>query len=192
MFEWQAKRMRNYMTMLIEEKSYKPRYYKAGKTITTDHVARFYGALLAKMLSGYPSNNQMFSTREIFDAVEPVKNSMPQSAMEDLSRCLHFADDWEDAEDEEWEQKYNDIKEEAVDTTARHRKKFSMVEDAYNRRWQAMVNFGKWITADESRVAGWYHSVITCGPGKFWTICCFVRFDSSDLLLLMLLVACLH
>ena len=138
----------------------------------------------------------MFSTREIFDAVEPVKNSMPQSAMEDLSRCLHFADDWEDAEDEEWEQKYNDIKEEAVDTTARHRKKFSMVEDAYNRRWQAMVNFGKWITADESRVAGWYHSVITCGPGKF-SFGRTVSSDSSDLLfrpicdLLMLLVACL-
>ena len=157
--------MRNYMTMIIEDKSYKPRYYKDGKTFTTGHVTRFYGALLAKILSGNPSNNQMFSTREIFDAVEPVKNSMPQSAMEDLSRCLHFADDWEDEEDEEWEQKYGDIKEEAVDTTARHRKKFSMVEDAYNRRWQGMVNFGKWITADESRVAGWYHSTITCGPG---------------------------
>jgi hypothetical protein len=26
------------------------------------------------------------------------------------------------------------------------------------------VNFGKWITTDESRVAGWYHSVMTIGP----------------------------
>ena len=32
------------------------------------------------------------------------------------------------------------------------------------KRWQAIVNFGKWITTDESRVAGWYHSVMTCGP----------------------------
>ena len=168
------------MTMLMDdeanEKPYKPRYYNPdkGRTITGDHVARFYGALLAKMLSGNPSNVQMFSTREIFDAVEPVKNSLTLDAMKDLSRCLHFAEDWEEEEDdEEWEEKYSDGKEEAVDTTARHRKKFSMVEDAYNRRWQAMVNFGKWITADESRVAGWYHSVITCGPGMI---------SSSDLL----------
>ena len=27
-----------------------------------------------------------------------------------------------------------------------------------------MVNYGKWLTADESRVAGWYHSPITQGP----------------------------
>ena len=39
-----------------------------------------------------------------------------------------------------------------------------MLEDAYNRRWQALLNFGKWLTADESRVAGWYHLVITEGP----------------------------
>ena len=93
------------MTMIIEDpvKQYKPRYYKAGKTITTNLVARFYGALLARMLSGNPSNSQMFSTREIFDAVEPVKNSLTLDAMKDLTRCLHFADDWEDTEDEEWE-----------------------------------------------------------------------------------------
>jgi hypothetical protein len=38
------------------------------------------------------------------------------------------------------------------------------LEDGYDKRWQAMVNFGKWITTDESRVAGWYHSVMTIGP----------------------------
>ena len=27
-----------------------------------------------------------------------------------------------------------------------------------------MVNFGKWLTADESRVAGWYKSCMTQGP----------------------------
>jgi len=32
------------------------------------------------------------------------------------------------------------------------------------KRWQAVVNPGKWITTDESRVAGWYHSAITIGP----------------------------
>jgi hypothetical protein len=34
----------------------------------------------------------------------------------------------------------------------------------YNKRWQGIVNFGKSITTDESRVAGWYHSVMTIGP----------------------------
>ena len=32
------------------------------------------------------------------------------------------------------------------------------------KRWQAIVHFGKWITADESQVAGWYHSCMTIGP----------------------------
>jgi hypothetical protein len=32
------------------------------------------------------------------------------------------------------------------------------------KRWQAIVNPGRWITTDESRVAGWYHSVMTFGP----------------------------
>jgi hypothetical protein len=32
------------------------------------------------------------------------------------------------------------------------------------KRWQAIVNPGKWITTDESQVVGWYHSVITIGP----------------------------
>jgi hypothetical protein len=30
--------------------------------------------------------------------------------------------------------------------------------------WQFIVNPGKWITTDESRVAGWYHSVMTIRP----------------------------
>jgi hypothetical protein len=34
----------------------------------------------------------------------------------------------------------------------------------YLKRWQAIVNPGRWITTDESRVAGWYHSVMTIGP----------------------------
>ena len=32
-----------------------------------------------------------------------------------------------------------------------------------NNRWKECVTFGKWITFDESRVDGWYHSPITCG-----------------------------
>ena len=39
-----------------------------------------------------------------------------------------------------------------------------MLEDGYNRQWQAMVHFGRSMTADESRIAGWYHSPMTMGP----------------------------
>jgi hypothetical protein len=39
-----------------------------------------------------------------------------------------------------------------------------MLEDAYNRRWQEMVKLGKWVTADESRCAGWYPSPSIIGP----------------------------
>ena len=165
LFEWQAARMRNYMTKLIKEEDYKPRFYKPdkGKVITGDHVARFYGCLLAKMLAGNPSDRQAFSSREVFNAVEPIKNSMTLNAVQDLKRCLHFSDDWED-DDDDWDEEYTDCKIEAPDGTAQHRKKFSMLEDAYNRRWQSIVTFGKWLTADESRVAGWYHLVITEGP----------------------------
>ena len=136
LFDWQTKRMRKYMTMLIKDRGYKPRDYNPDKdkTITGDHVVRFYGALLEKMLSKNSSNIQMFSTREIFDVVEPVKNSLTLDAMRDLTRCLHFADDWEEEEEEEWDEKYGVSKEEAPDTTARYQKKFSMVENAYNRR----------------------------------------------------------
>ena len=48
--------------------------------------------------------------------------------------------------------------------TAHHRQKFSMFKDGFNIRWKECVEFGKWLTFDESRVAGWYHSSITQGP----------------------------
>jgi hypothetical protein len=34
----------------------------------------------------------------------------------------------------------------------------------YLRHNRNPVNPGKWITTDESQVAGWYHSVMTIGP----------------------------
>ena len=106
----------------------------------------------------------MWSTRRVLDAIGPVKNCMPQDAFRDLLRCLHFADDWELAEDGGWDTIYSDVKVEPEDGTAKHRKEFSIIGDAYNRRWQACVIFGKWLTADESRIAGWYKSPITVGP----------------------------
>jgi hypothetical protein len=41
-----------------------------------------------------------------------------------------------------------------------------MFEDGFNIRWKECVEFGKWLTFDKSRVAGWYHSSITQGPDQ--------------------------
>jgi hypothetical protein len=43
---------------------------------------------------------------------------MPLDAMKDLTRCLHYTDDWEEEEDVEWETVYTDPKVEAQDGTA--------------------------------------------------------------------------
>ena len=163
LFEWQAARMRNYMVKIKKDPEimFKAKYFNGDKVIHADHVARMSGAALGNMLCGGRSNKQAFSTREWLNAIAPIQASMTLDAMEDFSRFLHFADDWDD---EEWESDYNDVKVEPSDNTAQHRKKFSMIEDAYNRRWQSLVKVGKWLTADESRVAGWYYSMITMGP----------------------------
>ena len=55
-------------------------------------------------------------------------------------------------------------KVEAPEGTAEHQTKIALFEDTYVKRWQACVNFGKWITADESRCQGWYNSCMTVGP----------------------------
>ena len=39
-----------------------------------------------------------------------------------------------------------------------------MVGDAFNKRGKELVTYGVHITFDESRVAGWYKSLITIGP----------------------------
>jgi hypothetical protein len=46
-----------------------------------------------------------------------------------------------------------------------------MFEDGFNIRWKECIEFGKWLTFNESRVAGWYHSPITQGPNPkpIWT-----------------------
>jgi len=163
LFEFQAARMQNYMRKRMVEDGWSPKFYTGDKVITGNHVARFYGACLAKMFMGNRSIEQMISTREIFDAVPSVQVSMTKNALEDLTGCLHYSDDWDVLGDEDWEDTYCDHKVEADVSTAAHRLKRGLLEDAYNNRWQAVVDFGKWITADESQVAGWYHSAMTIG-----------------------------
>ena len=58
---------------------------------------------------------------------------------------------------------YLDKKVESLATT-KHRVKFGMVEDAFNKRWKELVTYRLHITFDKNRVAGWYKSSITIGP----------------------------
>ena len=109
---------------MIRGDAFKPKYFKGDKVITGDHVARFYSCLLAKMLTGSSSNPRMFSTRNIFDAIEPVKSCMPLDAMKDLTRCLHYTNDWDLEEDNQWETLYTNPKIEAHNETRDHREKF--------------------------------------------------------------------
>ena len=119
--------------------------------------------MLARALSGNLSIAGIWDTRSFLRAVGAIKESMTQDASKDLCRYMHFADDWE-SDDERWSDAYPSEKVEADEGTAKHRRKFAVIEDAYNRRWQAVVKFGRWVTADESRVAGWYHYGMTVGP----------------------------
>jgi hypothetical protein len=165
-FEWLAARMRNYMVHLIRSKEYRPRYYNPaeGLVIEADHVTRFFGCHIARMLRGYPGIRECWSTRDLLDAVQLMKESMPRDAYEDMTRCLHFVDDWIDDDDEDWNSIYTDEKYDVHPDSATHRKKHGGLEDFFWKRWQQCVNFGRELTADESRVAGWLHSVMTIGP----------------------------
>ena len=167
-WEFLAARMRNYMIHLMRSDGYKPRYYSPGpgknRVITADHVARFFGCHMGRMLRGFPSIGGTWCTRDTIFAVPPVKESMTQDAYKDIYRCMHFSDDWDEEEDIAWDDVYADNKYEPSPDAAKHRKKFDHIEEGFNKRWKECITFGKWVTADESRVAGWYHSCMTIGP----------------------------
>ena len=75
-----------------------------------------------------------------------------------MHRCMHFSDDWDEDDGVNWDAVYSDAKYDASPGVGKPRRKFEHIEDEFNERWKACVNFGKWLTADESRVAGWYNS----------------------------------
>ena len=64
---------------------------------------------------------------------------MTLNALKALCRCVHFSDDWEE-EGVDSEDNYSDIQAEMDRELRNNRKKFSMVEDACNKRWQAWDN----------------------------------------------------
>ena len=155
--------MRNYQAYLEKHKGWKLWYFKNCKVILSHHVKRLFGVMIGRALSGNCLINHLFSTRWAFFANGPIKESMPQDALKDLLRCMHFADDWEES-DKEWAVTYADERAAPAEGTAKHRRKFAKIEDAFNRRWQSLVHFGWWLTADKSRIAGWYHSPIPMEP----------------------------
>jgi hypothetical protein len=122
LFEYQAARMQNYMRKRIVEDGLTPKYHTWDKVITADHVSRFYGACLAKMFiwMGNRSINQIFCTREIFNAVPLIQASMTKNALEDLTRCLHYSDDWDVMGDGNWDDTYDDLKVVVHPSTSTH------------------------------------------------------------------------
>jgi hypothetical protein len=118
--EFQAARMQNYMQKRIVENGWTPEYYTGDQVITTDHVTRFYGACLAKMFMGNRSIDHIFCTREIFNAVPSIQASLTKNAVEDLTSCLHYSDDWELMGDGIWSDTYDDLRVIADPFTAMH------------------------------------------------------------------------
>jgi hypothetical protein len=54
---------------------------------------------------------------------------MTKNAMEDLTGCLHYSDDWELMGDGIWSDTYDDAKVVADPSTASHRLKHGRLED---------------------------------------------------------------
>jgi hypothetical protein len=91
--------------------------------ITADNVARLYGSCLGKMRVGNQSIEQIFCTREIFNAVPSIQASMTKNELEDLTGCLHYSDDWELIGGGDWDDTYDDPQVAAAPSTASHRLK---------------------------------------------------------------------
>ena len=125
--------MQNYMTKKVVEDGWTFKFYHYEDIIQSDHVARFYGTCLAKMLMENQSINQMFCSREYFNAVPPIQASMPKNALEDWTSCLHYSDGWDPRNNDDWDDVYDDPKVVANSGTAPHRMKHSRLEDGYNK-----------------------------------------------------------
>ena len=90
----------------------------------------------------------MYSTCCWFNHNTPAVDSMPHNCLQDLTRLLHFVNDWElNENDFEWDEVFVFPKfdQDHDDYAAAHQVKFGLFEDAYVRRWQECVKFGKWV-----------------------------------------------
>jgi len=164
-YEWIAARVRSYMLHIIRKLGWKPKYYKPSndKVVLGTHIARFFGVQITRMLRGFPSIDDVWSTRESLFEIGVATESMPRDAFTDINRCLHFIDAWDEGDGEEWDDIYIDEKYEAP-PTAKHRTKFAIVEDAHNVRWKVVIKHGADSTYDETRCSGAYPGPIVIGP----------------------------
>ena len=58
---------------------------------------------------------------------------MTKNALEDLTSCLHYSDDWDPECGSDWDDIYDDPKVVAATGTAKHRLKHGLLEDGYNK-----------------------------------------------------------
>ena len=68
---------------------------------------------------------KMYSSREPLIHHDVAVESMPQDALMDLYRLLHFVDDWEVSEDQVWGDIYHHPKVKPKEGTAKHRTRTS-------------------------------------------------------------------
>jgi hypothetical protein len=62
------------------------------------------------MNNGGRSIDQILSTIEIMDAIPSIQASMTKGALEDLTTCLHYSDDWDPKHNGVWDDIYDDPK----------------------------------------------------------------------------------
>jgi hypothetical protein len=86
---------------------------------------------------------------------------MPRDAFSNMYQCIHFLDNFDD--DEEWRDIFFD-KKHVLPDMARHKRKFSKIEDEINCQWKECVTAGMAMTHNKTHIAGWYKSEITSGP----------------------------
>ncbi len=60
-----------------------------------------------------------------------MKESMPHDEYEDMTRCLHFVDDWNVDDDKDWNSIYTDEKYDVHPDSANHQKKHGGLEDSF-------------------------------------------------------------
>ena len=60
------------------------------------------------MLHGFPSIDKTWYTLESLNSIGTVKEIITKDAFQDLYRCLHFTDYWDDEEGVEWDDIYLD------------------------------------------------------------------------------------
>ena len=85
----------------------------------------------------------MFSVPKCLDLVPCIKEAITQDTYKDLYLCIHFVDNWEADSDTKWDEFFYDTKVSVDNTAVAHQSKFGIVEDGFNSRWQAVINFGR-------------------------------------------------